>query len=964
MTKKIYLVASLIIISAISVYFLNSENDKDVSKQALSFDDHMSNYNRFNASGHYQQAYKAICLALESRADDKDLLWQVSTSAQMVSNPGKSIFYAEKAWANGLHKREVILRIYSLKKSYAQSNLQTQEKLILMCAQLLDSEERVLTHGDLLMQFNKFDQAWDLWKREFEKNPSPKLAQRIGNCYIIQKDYQSAIDFLAQCYRNKILLEEGLLTYSRLFLIAGRYDAADIIFNEARVKYPNSKATLIESAYCKLLMIDYESALNLLNEADTWDLSDDDRLMINKRLMKANIYFIRRDFSAIAQLISQISSDDPKLEGEKLIYESASNPKSAIILPEEKIIRLLPKSALSRLLMVQYYHARNQNDKVMEISNGITDAVLKSSPLLTNLWTDSLIKENQHILAEQLIKRQFAKGLYTKSFFEQLRVIYTLNNKPDALIKLSELELKFFPEDKKLSQDLMFLYLNSKYYVKASNYFEQEYKQMINKHESVLFEALIKEDFQSCFEHLKTRDYDSKTEAEFNILIIKNIDLKSLSDEDRQYFIQKGAIGLQLAYRYLYSNEFDQASEIFYSLVDQDSLAYEAKIGLCITELNSGKLENAEQKYADLLEYDLASSNFDILKINFAIIKKQGAEALSLIEQLPFYFRSYKQVNLLTIKALMLEGEWGQAMTLFNYKNQSFCTTKREKMLLAECYLQLKQYSLAAEYIKENNLDQESSTLITYFLVREALKKGDIKKAKSIQASNQSKRSNLQYRLTEVAIELYEKNYGAVINATENEIEANSSAFFYWAQAHIHQGSFIEVQKVLARCAKQSSDVLRLAGLCESLGLYNEAIVLYKTQIASSDRIEEIHNNIAWNFYLDGQYEEALKESKKAHELAPFNNTILHSYSAILNANELYTETILTLRPNTQRILKHQAPKLLFNLAESYRKLDQDDEALLTYKACLESIDLGLGKMNKKSLQDVKTYISQYEGNY
>ena len=962
MLKKLIYFTALISIAAVSVYLMYWKSSNKNSKQSITFEDHINDVERFRSSGHYTHAYKSLKSALKLKNNDPDLLWEVSSMAQTLGKNPESISYAHKAWVNGLKNRDVILRIFSLNKSFIRSNLDEQEKMLLMCNKLSDPEQSVLTKGDLLIQFDRFDQAWELWKSTFKISPSSKIAERIANCHIIQKDYQTAIEFLAQCYRDKLLKEKGLLSYSRLYLMAGRYDAAEIVLNEALEQYQSSKKVKIESAFCDFLLGNNDQCLTKLDELENSDLKDENSLLINSRLIRANVYFAQRDFQSIASLKSELLSDNPKLEGERILYDKASKPGSRMKLDKDKIDKLLPKSGLAQLLMVQYYHYKNQDDEVIAIANSVQDPVLKSSHILTAIWVNSLMNRNQHILAEQLIKRQLIKGVYIKSYFDNLQLIYSLNKKNMALQNVIKLKRKYFP-DNQADLDLLFSYLGAQQFSIArkflssldqANLKEQEFKQLA---------YLCDEDFVGALKNLQESSLSPQFNEQCALLITQFVDLKKLNNEDKIFLLDHPAVGLSLAYRYLYESELESAKNLFDQLKSKVECEIESQVGLCLTHLYSNNFDEAKLIYDNLSTHNLKSVNFIVLKINYEILNENGKQALALLEKLPLYYRSFKQVKLLTVKAMMLEGQWVKAMNVFNSNGLELSSSLREKALLAECYIHLGEYSLAANYIKENKLEYNASPLITNFSVNEFLNRNDIEKAKEILNKTTFKSDGFQMVLAQVAIDLKEKNYDRVITSLESEIEKNPSAFYYWASANIYNDTFLKVKENFKTSKVLNDDILRLAILCESRKLHNEASFLYKQYLPVSNQNAETHNNIAWNLFLDGQFEAALHNAEKAHKLSPHDQNILHTYSSVLNANKLYKKTIATLKPNQQNTFNYKDPKLLYNLAESYRNMNQADQALTTYKACLESLNQGFGEMSDDSEENIKNYIAQIEGN-
>ncbi|MDD7986132.1 hypothetical protein PQO01_14365 [Lentisphaera marina] len=961
MLKKLLLFVSLLVVSSASFYFIQKKFSPKEVKVSLTYEDHINNFNRFKESGHYHQAYKAIVKAVSLKPKDKSLLWETSSIAQTLSKRSDSVAYAEKAWENGLKNREVLLRIYSLNKLKIQSNYGEQERLIQMANELEDPVKKVLTHGDLLIQFKQLDKAWDLWEYFFKDFPNAKVAQRIANCYIIKNDYQGAIEFLAQCYRNGILEEKGLVSYCRLYMIAGRYDAAESVLVESRMRYPQSANVLIEGAYAKFLMNQYDESLKILSQIDTLNLENDDNLMINRRLLAGNIYFAQKNFIELASLLDKLKSDDPRLEGESLLYQICTKPQMDSALTEEKIKRLLPKTALSRLLLIQYYHSRAEDKKLIDLANGLSDPVLKSSPLLTSLWASSLIKESQHVLAEQIIKRQFRKGVYSKAFFDQLASIYALNNKNDTLLRLAELKVKYFPKDKKSVNDLMTLYLQKKDFEKAEELLKLHESPFFTLQEMSLYEAFIHQRHEVILKDLKEGKLGSKRTESLSFLLLQNIELKDINEEAKQFWVKQGTNGLSLAYRYLYEGNTNEAYELFDQLKQNKDFEDEAKLGICLIHLHKNELALARKHYEELLNKELVSVNFEILKINFELIDKRGKEALALIAQLPLHYRSHKQITLLNIKALMLEGKWKQAIILFEHQ-ADLCSMRREKILLAECYIGLGQYEFANEYIQDHDLLENSSSLICYFSVKEALKKQDLNKAKKLLLVNQDIAKDTKMVLAEVAVQLYEKKYDSVVESLDEYKTNNASAFYYWAEAQIHLGNFDLLEKQFHTSKKHANDILRLALLCESTDLFSEAAKLYEFHLPFSKQKAEIHNNIAWNLFLDGQYEAALISAKEAHDLSPYDYRILHTYTSILNANELYEKTVKILAPKNSIDLANKDPKTLYNLAESYRHLKRNQEALFSYRACLKSVQEGFGQVSSESMQKIETYIAQIEG--
>lgn len=958
MIKKKYLVIVSISLVAMCCYLVHSQLKQKEIQKPKTFEDHVNDYDKFTDLGHYHHAHRAIKAAIKIKPDDSKLLWQASSTAQIISNNAESISFAKKAWDNGLKTRDIILRIYSLRKSHARSNFSEQDKLLKMAYQLSSNEDRVLTHGDLLIQFNKFNEAWDLWRKYFENKPSSIIAQRIANCYIIKKDYLGGINFLADCYRKELLKEKGLLTYSRLYFLAGRYDAAKIVLSKARIIYPESKNVLLESAYCDFLMNNYAQSLKTLKLMDDFNLQDNDNHLINKRLLQANIYYIQKDLKSIEQLIDEVYSDDPKIEGEILLYNYLSNNILKHDLPVNKISRLLPKLPLSQLLIVQFYHSQNKHNKVLEYSNTIADSTIKLSPLLTKLWISSALIENQHLIAEELIKRQFARGLYTKAYFDQLAMIYTLNKKPQSLRRIKELKIKFFPSDKNALEDLILVHLKAKDFELAKKLLDEK-TSYFNPQEVNLYEEIINQNFSKVLKLFEVVELNTNRLDQLKLLVIDQIEVNDISSEFKKACLENNLLAIAIAYRYLDSNNINVASEIFKNFSQNKDLFEEATIGLCIAKLQSGKFADAKVLYEKIKYNDPKSINFNILKITFALNDEGGDKAMSLINSLPLYFRSNRDINILTIKALMLQKKWTQATNLLHYNNNQLCKTRREKLLLAECYIRLKQFNMAMSYIEDNELEFNSPPIVSYMAIQNSIKNNKPSKAKAIIKSSLGSSDDIQLLLAQVAIDRHLEKHSNIIKILNNKLD-NPNALYYWSEAMIKTGRFDDFEKKINLLNIDVNDLTRLAIICESLKLHSEAVKLYRITLNKQEKNAQIHNNIAWNLYLDGQFDTAIKDARIAYDISPHNDKILHTYSSILNANKLYEQTISLLKQN-EFFKKSNSPKLLFNLAESYRNLNRNDEALSTYKACLGHISESDLNTNIVSIQNVKNYIASIE---
>ena len=409
---------------------------------------------------------------------------------------------------------------------------------------------------------------------------------------------------------------------------------------------------------------------------------------------------------------------------------------------------------------------------------------------------------------------------------------------------------------------------------------------------------------------------------------------------------------------YLTLGNFERAKSIFINAIKFNKKdIYVAHFGLGIIYSVTEKYSLSENHYKKSLK---SNSEYYPSLLSLASLKNINGEplkAISIISKLPIKLKMNRAVQDVQLTALIQMKEWESILKVLWLRKDKAGLKDRDKAIVARCYIELGQYSLAKRTLAEI-ADPEYIAEIGAHFVLNYLEKGDLESAESwfeaLPKGNDSKYANLY---SEVLI--YKKQYQKAEFVLRKYVKFKGS-FILWTKAKILSRQY---DGLLERIKSENLSVASLKDLAK-IALENEsfklASELYSLALVQAPDSLELLNNTAWSLYKISS-PEAYEIALKAFNMAKGNESVIHTYTSVLLAERKYEQCRLVLSPHFESGLMFK-PALFENLALAYEKLNMFTSSIKVYKALKKH--LAASGSSVKSLAELNEKIEEIESRF